>query len=145
MLIRVATTDDTSAIASVFVEARGTLTFLPAPGSLSEMVALVGRLLTTAEVWVAESDGQVVGFAALTGDQLAHMYVRPACHGNGVGGALFGKVEERRPDGFSLWVFQSNTKARRFYEQRGCRLVKLTDGSSNQERAPDALYEWRAA
>ena len=31
---------------------------------------------------------------------------------------------------------------RRFYERNGCRVVELTDGSGNEEREPDALYEW---
>ncbi|HEX5262508.1 MAG TPA: hypothetical protein VFW13_03220, partial [Phenylobacterium sp.] len=42
-----------------------------------------------------------------------------------------------------LWTFQQNTRARKFYEDRGFRLVKLTDGLGNEERTPDALYEWR--
>ena len=29
-----------------------------------------------------------------------------------------------------------------FYEHRGMRVVELTDGSRNEEREPDALYEW---
>jgi hypothetical protein len=51
-------------------------------------------------------------------------------------------VKELAPDGFRLWVFQRNTQARTFYEHRGMRVVELTDGSRNEEREPDALYEW---
>jgi hypothetical protein len=39
-------------------------------------------------------------------------------------------------------VFQRNERARTFYERRGCHVVELTDGSGNEEREPDALYEW---
>jgi hypothetical protein len=42
-----------------------------------------------------------------------------------------------------LWVFQKNTPAIRFYTCRGFRLVELSDGSGNEEREPDALYQWR--
>jgi len=52
-------------------------------------------------------------------------------------------VKQERPDGFPFWVFQRNEGARRFYERHGCRLVELTDGSGNEEKEPDALYEWR--
>ena len=52
------------------------------------------------------------------------------------------RAKERRPNGFRLWVFQGNEGARRFYERQGLRLVELTDGSANEEREPDALYEW---
>jgi hypothetical protein len=48
------------------------------------------------------------------------------------------------PSGFRLWVFLQNVPARRFYERHGLRLVEETDGSRNEERTPDALYEWRA-
>ncbi len=45
-------------------------------------------------------------------------------------------------EGFRLWVFQRNEGARRFYERHDLRLVELTDGAGNEEREPDALYEW---
>jgi len=50
---------------------------------------------------------------------------------------------ERQPNGFRFCVFQQNERARRFYEQHGCRLLELTDGAANEERQPDALYEWK--
>ncbi len=83
-----------------------------------------------------------VGFAALDGGLLAHLYVRPDLQRRGVGSALLARVQTLRPDGFRLWVFQRNTDARRFYERRGLSLAKLTDGAGNEEREPDALYSW---
>ncbi len=74
---------------------------------------------------------------------LDQLYVHPDAHGRGAGSALLDKAKERRPGGFTFWVFQQNEHARRFYERRGCRVVKLTDGSGNEEKTPDALYEWR--
>ena len=95
------------------------------------------------EVVVAEVDGRLAGFAALDGDLLGHLYVHPELQGMGIGDALLARVKELRAGGFRLWVFQRNTGARRFYERRGLRLVELTDGAGNEEREPDALYEWR--
>jgi hypothetical protein len=46
-------------------------------------------------------------------------------------------------DCLHLWVFQKNIGARRFYERRGFRAIKETDGTGNEEREPDALVEWR--
>ena len=120
------------------------LTFLPRLHTPDEDRAFVRDVvLVEQEVWVAEDAGRVVGFAALAGDVLAHLYVHPEAQRRGVGGALLDHVKERRPGGFSLWVFQANASARRFYETHGCRLARLTDGSGNEERTPDALYEWR--
>jgi ribosomal protein S18 acetylase RimI-like enzyme len=55
---------------------------------------------------------------------------------------LLDHAKALRPNGLQLWVFQRNAGARRFYERHGFRLVKLTDGSANMEREPDALYAW---
>jgi ribosomal protein S18 acetylase RimI-like enzyme len=58
-----------------------------------------------------------------------------------VGQALLTAAREDVAE-LSLWVFQSNTQARRFYERQGFTLVELTDGAANEERLPDALYRW---
>jgi GNAT superfamily N-acetyltransferase len=95
------------------------------------------------EVWVAEEDGRLIGFAGLGDHMLYHLYVHPGAQGIGAGSALLEQAKQRRPDGFTFWVFQKNERARRFYEARGCSVVRLTDGSGNEEKTPDALYEWR--
>src|SRR5262245_5344326 len=94
------------------------------------------------DVWLAEDERRVVGFFMLSDGLLYHLYVYPELHGQGVGSLLFERVKELSREGFRLWVFQQNTQARTFYEHRGMRVVELTDGSRNQEREPDALYEW---
>ena len=103
-------------------------------------------VLPDEEVWVAEVDGTPAGFLALgsrNGDDfLQHIYVAPHRQRRGLGTELIMRAKERRPNGFRLWVFQGNEGARRFYERHGLRLVELTDGSANEEREPDALYEW---
>jgi ribosomal protein S18 acetylase RimI-like enzyme len=103
-------------------------------------------VIRTNEVWVAEHDGRIVGFTALGTrdgvDFMEHIYVAPEEQGQGIGSDLMEHAKQRRPEGFRLWVFQANDGARRFYERRGLRLVELTDGAGNEEREPDALYEW---
>ena len=41
-----------------------------------------------------------------------------------------------------LWCFQANERARRFYEARGFRAIRFTDGADNEERMPDIRYRW---
>jgi hypothetical protein len=60
-----------------------------------------------------------------------------------VGAALFRHVQEQRPERFGFWVFRDNARARRFYESHGAEALYETDGSNNEERAPDVRYEWR--
>jgi GNAT superfamily N-acetyltransferase len=143
MLARRATPADGDAVARIFREAFTGLGFLPTLHTPEEDRAFFGRLVAEDEVWVAEQDGAPVAFVALSGDVLSHLYVLPAAQGGGVGTRLLALAQERRPDGFTLWTFQRNEGARRFYERHGLRLVRLTDGSGNEEREPDALYSWR--
>ena len=143
MEIRRARAADAASVAEVFIASFETLDFLPRLHTHAEHRAFVRDVvLPRLETWVAEEDGCVVGFVALSTARVEHLYVDPPAHRRGVGTALLDVAKARRPRGFSLWVFQQNTPARRFYETRGLRLVELTDGAGNAERTPDARYEW---
>jgi ribosomal protein S18 acetylase RimI-like enzyme len=141
--VRLAGPDDADAVAEVFIASFATLAFLPKLHTDEETRGFIRRTVETSEVWVAVDGGAIVGIAALSAEMLDQLYVHPDAQGRGAGGALLDQAKERRPGGFTFWVFQQNEPARRFYERRGCRLVKLTDGSGNDEKTPDALYEWR--
>ena len=88
-------------------------------------------------VWVAEAGGELLGFAMCTPTFLDGLYVHPDRTGQGVGSLLLDVVDATHPDGYELWVFESNLGARRLYERRGLVEVERTDGSANEEKAPD--------
>jgi GNAT superfamily N-acetyltransferase len=71
------------------------------------------------EVWLAEVEGRVVGFAAVAGEILRALYVDPVAQGAGVGSALLARAEA--VGARELEVFSGNGHARRFYEARGWR------------------------
>ena len=142
MRLRPGTAQDLDALDEIFAHAREEMfAYLPRLHTGEEDRGFLAHLLETTEVWVAEEDGRVAGFVSLSGDLLGHVYVRP--RGRGIGSALLDQAKRLRPDGFHLWVFQRNGGARRFYERHGLTLVELTDGAGNEEREPDARYEWR--
>ena len=144
MLVRPAREDDSDAVADVYVASFAGLRYLPPLHTDDEKRAWIKNVvLHTWEVWVAEAASRVVGFASLSERTLELLYVHPDAQNRGAGTALLDAAKRQRPDGFRLWVFQRNEGARRFYVRHGCHLVELTDGSGNQEREPDALYEWR--
>jgi putative acetyltransferase len=115
------------------------LPWLPVLHTPEEEAAYFAGAVGRGEVTVAELDGRVAGFASVA-ELLDHLYVAPEAQGLGLGSALLYAARALRPDGLALWTFQRNIRARRFYEQRGFGLVRLTDGSGNEEREPDALY-----
>ena len=95
------------------------------------------------EVWVADRDGAAVGFLALQDEWVEQLYVDPQAWRCGAGAMLLDHAKQRRPDGLKLWTFQRNTLARQFYRKHGFVEMRQTDGSSNEEREPDVMLEWR--
>jgi putative acetyltransferase len=142
--LRPATSEDAAAIGALHRHTMQTsLSFLPELYTLEEVIGYAAsQILPHNEVWIAEQDGQVCGYIAFAPDWIKHLYVHPDVQGQGIGPTLLAKALE---DGCTrrLWTFQRNTRARRFYETRGFVLVELTDGAGNEEKEPDALYEWR--
>jgi GNAT superfamily N-acetyltransferase len=139
-MIRRATEADVEEVVAIFEPSFALLDFLPQLHTHEEHLTFFARC-------VREGEGYILGrgFALLSGDTLSHLYVHPAEIGSGVGHALFEHVKTLRPDGFELWVFQANDRARRFYEAHGAVAVEFTDGEGNEEKTPDVRYEWRPA
>ena len=77
------------------------------------------------EAFVAETDGEPVGVAAIEGDWLNGLYVLPERWGSNVAPSLHEVVVDAiRVSGAAsahLWVLEANARARRFYERRGWR------------------------
>ncbi|GHF03160.1 histone acetyltransferase [Streptomyces werraensis] len=95
------------------------------------------------ETWVATVDDSVVAMMVREGNDLDQLYIDPAWQGRGIGGRLVNVAKERSPSGLTLWTFQVNEVARRFYERHGFVPEESTDGLGNEEREPDVRYVWR--
>lgn len=134
---------DVDAVAELYERSFGTLTFLPMLHTLEEHRDWFRRVAGEQEVWVWDEDGVVLGFIAIGEATVNYLYVEPEVTGRGIGSALLDRAKQQRPGGLRLWTFQQNDGARRFYERHGLRVVRLTDGRDNEEKVPDALYEWR--
>lgn len=103
---------------------------------------VLGWSLHLREVWLALAEDRLVGFACLTPHWLDSLYVDPAAQRGGIGSALLDVVKSRLDGGFALWVFESNTPARAFYERHGLVELERTDGWGNEERSPDIKLAW---
>jgi GNAT superfamily N-acetyltransferase len=94
------------------------------------------------ETWVADADGVVVGLMVLGPGEIDQLYLRPDWRGRGLGDRFVALAKELFPSGLSLWTFQVNHDAARFYEKHGFVAVEQTDGHGNEEREPDVRYVW---
>lgn len=140
-MIRQATPTDGAEVSRVFAAARDEMSYVPQITD-EHRPLLGGWFIDRGPVFLAEQDGIVLGFSAVTGEKLTHLYVHPAAQNRGIGTELLEHAKTVSPERLELWVFQRNEGARRLYERHGFRLVELTDGSGNMEKEPDARYEW---
>lgn len=148
-VLRPARANDAAEMASVYLRSREFgLPEVPCIHSPSEVRRWFGdEVIGHTEATVAEVDGTVVALMVLdagiggTG-WIEQLYVDPTRMGQGLGTRLLDRAIQRFPDGLQLWTFQVNARARAFYEAAGFTVAELTDGRGNEERAPDARYEW---
>ncbi|MFF7932496.1 GNAT family N-acetyltransferase [Streptomyces sp. NPDC007940] len=145
VVIRRATAADASAAAEVYL--RSFTVALPTvtrPRSDDEVRAYIRDIVVPLrETWVAVAEEQVVGLMVLADDLLSQLYLDPDWRGRGIGDRFVALAKERSPQGLSLWTFQVNKPAHRFYERHGFVEAERTDGSGNEEREPDVRYVWR--
>ena len=94
------------------------------------------------EAWLALEADEVLGYALFTDSWLDHLFIRPDRLGDGIGLLLLDVVKSLRPEGFCLWVFEQNERARSFYLRHGLVDLERTDGSGNEERTPDIRMAW---
>ncbi|ANK73463.1 MULTISPECIES: GNAT family N-acetyltransferase [Ensifer] len=94
-------------------------------------------------VLLAEDDGEIAGFLSLSDDHhVAALYIDERHRGAGIGARLIDTAKAMSSDELSLWTFEHNRDAQRFYEHQGFEAVRRTDGD-NEEQLPDILYRWR--
>ncbi|WP_330326629.1 GNAT family N-acetyltransferase [Streptomyces pseudovenezuelae] len=145
VVIRRATTSDAAASADVYLRSfAAALPTVVRPRSDDEVRAYIRDVVVPShETWVAVAEEQVVGLMVLDGDLLSQLYLDPGWRGRGIGDRFVTLAKERAPRGLSLWTFQVNKPAHRFYERHGFVEAERTDGSGNEEREPDVRYVWR--
>ncbi|MEU9790494.1 GNAT family N-acetyltransferase [Streptomyces sparsogenes] len=143
--IRPAEEADAAVIARIHMASRAaTMPYLPPqkrdPDQVTQWIREV--LLKQCRTWVAVRGTEITGYAALDGDLLDHLYLRPDARRQGIGTLLLDEVRRHSPDGVSLHVFQQNTEARAFYEHHGFTVLDTNDGDRNMENLPDMTLRW---
>lgn len=140
--VRPAEPGDVGALAAVHLRARRAAPMPPPAHPDATLAPFLATRIGADEVWVAEAGERVLGYARHTATWLDDLYVEPSAARQGIGSLLLDVVKDRLADGFCLWVFESNAPARAFYARHGLIELERTDGSANEERAPDVRMAW---
>lgn len=145
--IRAAKVTDAAEIAHIHMTSRAvSMPYLPPQIRNHEQVTQWAEeiLVKGYRTWVAVRSGKLLGYAALDGNLLEHLYLRPDVRRQGVGTLLLDQVKRNSPGRLVLHIFQLNTDAREFYRHHGFIVLESTDGSRNMEKLPDQTLEWTA-
>jgi GNAT superfamily N-acetyltransferase len=146
--LRQATLADADAVADVYLRSRKELVACAPLAHSDDDVRewIRTRLIPGGRTTVAVVEGQVVAILSVSPGAatswIDHLYVRPDWVGHAIGTGLLEVARRQITPPIRLYTFQENAPARRFYESRGFRAIAFGDGSLNEERCPDVLYEW---
>ncbi len=100
------------------------------------------RVFAVCAVWGAFEQERLLGIIAFRDGWIDQLYILPHAQKRGVGTSLL-RIAQASFSELSLWTFQRNPSACRFYEAQGFAAVDKTDGGANEEREPDVLYRWQ--
>ncbi len=99
-------------------------------------------LLNREKVVVAEVEGEVVAFISSDTEMISQFYVDENFRGRGIGSHLLNEVLQNCSDEISLWCFEVNRRALKFYFKNGFVPLQHADGSNNDEKLPDVRLGW---
>ncbi|MEL0437165.1 GNAT family N-acetyltransferase [Phycobacter sp. K97] len=113
----------------------------------AETIAFCGEMIDRGWVTVAEAEGGILGFLARDGGEICSLYVATEACGRGIGKRLLDAAKgqvgtEAETLRLSLWTFQANQGAQRFYRREGFAEVRRSDGNRNEEGLPDIEFVW---
>lgn len=99
------------------------------------------------ETYAATKSSEIVGFYALCREaasiRLEHLWVWPACMGQGIGRRLFRHAVERSHTlGYLRLAIESDPNAKGFYERMGARQINTQIGLMDGERRALPLFEY---
>jgi ribosomal protein S18 acetylase RimI-like enzyme len=92
------------------------------------------------QIDLALMDDEVVGMVAYNEREISQLYIHIDYQGIGIGQILLDKVKEQSSGRLTLYTFEVNEKAQRFYEKNGFTVIGR--GHENEENLPDIQYEW---
>lgn len=92
------------------------------------------------QIELALMDERVVGMIAYNETEISQLYIHVDYQGLGIGRTLLDKAKEQSTGRLTLYTFDVNKNAQRFYEQNGFKIIGR--GYENEENLPDIQYEW---
>ena len=114
---------------------------VPEPHTVAEQRSyFLSAVVPNNRVLVAQASGCVVGFVAASDERVDQLYVHLDYQAIGIGSRLLQWAKDNSLGRLSLFTFERNDRAQKFYEARGFKLAAR--GFEKQWQLPDMRYEW---
>lgn len=92
------------------------------------------------EIYIAIDKNKVVGIIAFNENEINQLYIHNDYQGKGLGKRLLELARANSKGRLTLFTFEVNNKAQRFYENNGFKVIGR--GYENEEKLDDIKYEW---
>jgi ribosomal protein S18 acetylase RimI-like enzyme len=92
------------------------------------------------EVDIAIQNEIVIGIIVFNETEVNQLYIHNDYQGRGIGKILLDIAKNKSAGKLTLFTFEVNHKAQRFYERNGFRIIGR--GNKNEENLNDIKYEW---
>jgi ribosomal protein S18 acetylase RimI-like enzyme len=94
------------------------------------------------QIEVALVSDKIVGMIAYNETEISQLYIHLDYQGIGIGQRLLDGAKKKSTGRLTLYTFEVNKKAQRFYEKHGFTIIGR--GYENEENLPDIKYEWKS-
>lgn len=111
---------------------------MPKLHTKAQDLIFVKQLITTRVVRMEDSG---LGFLARQDGEVDALYLAPHARGQGLGKALLDEAKAAE-EMLTLWAFQANEGARRFYAREGFIEAFMTNGDGNLRGLKDVRLVW---
>jgi Acetyltransferases len=92
------------------------------------------------KIYIGTDNNKVVGIIAFNENEINQLYIHNDYQGKGLGKRLLDMAKINSYGRLTLYTFEVNHKARRFYERNGFKIIGR--GYENEENLDDIKYEW---
>ena len=110
--------------------------------SLSDQKRFLNEVLVkNNEVYIALKNEKVVGMIAFNEAEVNQLYIHNDFQDRGIGKQLLDIAKNKSKGTLTLFTFDINRKAQRFYEKNGFKIIGRN--YENEEKLDDIKYEWK--
>jgi ribosomal protein S18 acetylase RimI-like enzyme len=109
--------------------------------SFEEQVFFLNHILKKDnKIYIGIHNNKVVGMIAFNENEINQLYIHMDYQGKGLGRKLLELAKANSKGRLTLYTFEINHKAQRFYENSGFKIIGR--GYENEENLDDIKYEW---